>query len=233
MEAWIEWARGPMFRLALALLVLGLVRQLVLVGAGLVDAMRRAGDKQLPWRQIAKSTLSWLLPGRRLGRHPVFSIASVVFHVGAILTPLFLVSHVALIEASTGLAWPTLPAWLADILTVAAIVGLGTMLAVRLGNRTARALSHPSDLGWLALLLVTFVAGFLAMHPTWSPVAARTSLLVHILAANLAMALMPFTKLVHVITLPLTQLVSEVAWHFPPDAGEGVAVRLGKENQPI
>jgi hypothetical protein len=35
------------------------------------------------------------------------------------------------------------------------------------------------------------------------------------------------------ILLPFTQFVSELAWHFPLDAGSRVGVTLGKENEPI
>jgi hypothetical protein len=35
------------------------------------------------------------------------------------------------------------------------------------------------------------------------------------------------------ILLPLTQLVSELAWHFPPDAGSRVAITLGKEKESV
>ena len=163
----------------------------------------------------------------------MFSIASVLFHVGALVTPLFLVSHVALIEGSIGLSWPTLSATAADTLTWLAILGLAVMLVIRLSNRTARATTQAGDIAWLALLLITFLAGYLAMHPTQNPIPARTTLLAHLLTANLAMILMPFTKLVHAVTFPLTQLVSETAWHFPPDAGEKVTRTLGKENQPL
>ena len=43
----------------------------------------------------------------------------------------------------------------------------------------------------------------------------------------------PLTKLSHMVLLPFTQLVSELAWHFPPDAGRRVAVALGKEHEPV
>jgi hypothetical protein len=33
--------------------------------------------------------------------------------------------------------------------------------------------------------------------------------------------------------LPLTQLVSETAWHFPPDAGARVEIALGKVGEPV
>jgi hypothetical protein len=53
------------------------------------------------------------------------------------------------------------------------------------------------------------------------------------LSANLLLVLIPLTKLSHMVLLPATQLVTELAWHFPPDAGSKVAVSLGKESEPI
>ena len=96
---------------------------------------------------------------------------------------------------------------------------------MRLSTRDARALNRPVDLAIPFLLLVTFLAGFLAMHPTLNPFPFHATLLAHVLAANFAFVLVPFTKLVHMVTFPATQLVSEVGWHFPPDAGERVSVQ--------
>ena len=47
------------------------------------------------------------------------------------------------------------------------------------------------------------------------------------------MFLVPMTKLSHMTLLPFTQLVSQLAWHFPQDAGKRVGVTLGKESEPI
>ena len=33
--------------------------------------------------------------------------------------------------------------------------------------------------------------------------------------------------------MPLTQLISEIGWHFPAESGKHVAVALAKENEPI
>ena len=71
------------------------------------------------------------------------------------------------------------------------------------------------------------------MHPTWNPFSYELALLVHIMSANVLLILIPLTKLSHMVLLPATQLVSELGWHFPPDAGRKVAVDLGKEGQPI
>jgi hypothetical protein len=53
------------------------------------------------------------------------------------------------------------------------------------------------------------------------------------MSANLLFILIPLTKLSHMVLLPEVQLVSEVAWHWPEDAGSRVAVTLGKEDMPI
>ena len=58
-------------------------------------------------------------------------------------------------------------------------------------------------------------------------------LLAHVLSGNLVMILIPLTKLSHVVLMPATQFVSEVSWHYPPDAGSRVAAALGKCKEPI
>ncbi len=233
MESWIEWARGPAFRLALALLLLGLLRHVLLTVIGVREAMRKAGDKVLPGKRIRAAVLSWLFPVKRLGTRTVFSTASVIFHLGALLTPLFLLTHVVLVRESIGLSWPTLPPLGADLLTLAALLGLAVMLAIRVASRPVRVLSRFGDYALLVLTALPFLTGFLLAHPAWNPIPFGPAMLLHVLSADLLMALIPFTKLVHIALLPATQLVSEVGWHFIPDAGEQVARTLGKENQPI
>ena len=70
-------------------------------------------------------------------------------------------------------------------------------------------------------------------HPGLNPFAFELTLLLHFLSGSVLLALIPFTKLVHVVFFPATQLISEVGWRFKPDAGERVAEALGKENQPV
>jgi nitrate reductase gamma subunit len=233
MDAWLDFARGPAFRFALAIMVLGLLRHFALALLSVRAILKRAGDKTLPGRQIRSATLSWLFPVKRLGHHALFSIASVLFHVGAIVAPLFLAAHVTLVGASTGIAWPALNPLAADILTLLAIGGLLVLLVVRVAKRAARELSQRSDYGALFLVFVPFATGFLAAHPALNPFPFTAVLLLHFLSADLLLAAFPLTKLVHVVLLPTTQLVSEAAWRFDPDAGEKVAKALGKENQRI
>ena len=66
MEPWIEFGRGPLFRLAFSLMVLGLLRIVILTAVGLVEAYRRNPDKIIRWPEVVRQTVEWLVPVRRL-----------------------------------------------------------------------------------------------------------------------------------------------------------------------
>jgi len=233
MEAWLEFARGPLFRIAFFLMALGLLRHLVLTLYNVWRGMRRAGDKNLPWKTIFINTMKWLFPFKNLNNRLWYSITSVLFHVGLILTPIFLMAHIALWERVLGFGWPGLGRSAADALTLLTVV-TGIMLIIgRAASRESRALSRFQDYALPPLLLVPFVSGFLAMHPSINPFSYTGSMLVHALSGDLILILIPFTKLAHMVLLPTTQLVSEVGWHFPPDQGVNVGIALHKENEPV
>ena len=233
MDSLITLARGPLFQISLAVCVLGLAYRTGTTLFQLASAWRRAGDRDLPLAAVGRATLAWIFPRRLLRARPLYSAASIVFHAGVILLPLFLAGHVALWQASIHIPWPVLGRGAADVLTVAAMAALAGLLAGRLVSRAPRALTGPQDVAVLALLLALTAAGFLAAHPALSPFGSRTMLLVHVLLGDLALILTPTTKLVHCALVPLTQLVFEVGWHFPAETGRHVATALGKENEPV
>ena len=233
MDTWIELARGPLFRIALAALIIGLAYRLGTSVSQVVLAWRRAGDRQLPVRTVVTATLSWLFPVRLLRQRPLYGIASLLFHVGIIALPLFLAGHVALVQQLLPSFWPRLPGGVADTVSVVALLALGGVLLGRLAVRPVRALTRFQDVTVLGLLLLLVGFGFLAAHPALSPFPARTMLLLHILAGDLALALTPVTKIAHCIVYPFTQLVFELAWHFPADSGRHVVAALGKEGEPV
>jgi nitrate reductase gamma subunit len=232
-ESWIDLARGPLFRVSLGILVLGLIYRFAVAAVQVVAAWRRAGDRQLPTAAIASATLGWLFPRRLLRARPLYSVASFSFHVGIILVPLFLVGHVVLLAGYLPGAWPRLDPLVADVLTLVCIVALGAVIIGRTISDTALALNKTQDLAILVVLLLLVLSGFLASHPMLSPFGARTMLLAHMLLGNLALILTPMTKIVHCVLYPLTQLVFELGWHFPAETGRHVAVVLNKEGEPV
>jgi nitrate reductase gamma subunit len=233
MDTWIELAKGSLFRISLAICLLGVAYRFGVAVWQINAAHRRAGDKQLPIGVIVRTTLSWLLPLRLLRLRPVYSLASLAFHLGIILLPLFFTGHVTLWGGVLPTWWPRLAAGPSDVLTIVALVGLAVILFSRLLNKASRDLTRGGDVGILLMLLILAASGYWAAHPLSSPFAPRAMVLIHIMAGNLALILTPLTKIVHCVLAPLTQLISEIGWRFPADSGKRVAVALAKENEPI
>jgi nitrate reductase gamma subunit len=233
MEYWLEWARGPAFVFAFAFMVLGLVRHLALTLWEIHRAWHRAGDKDLPYRQIARATLKWLFPAGRIAQEPLFSLTSILFHIAILIVPVFVAGHVAMWFRSVGLSWPAIPNALADVLTIVAVTAAVALVVQRLAARSTRALSRFQDYALPLVIALPFVSGFMVMHPAYNPCSYSAVLFVHVMSANLVMVLIPLTKLTHAVLLPGVQLVAELGWHWPADAGSRLAVALGKEGARI
>jgi len=234
METAIAFARGPLLVLAFAIFFLGLARQAVVTFVELIRAYRKAGDDVVPWKFMFKKSLGWIIPVNALrGTRTFYTIASVVFHIGMLLVPLFLAGHVALIKKGIGLAWPSLNPAVADFLTWSTIVALFVLLLLRLVSKASRFLSTFQDWFLLVLCLIPFLSGFYVAHPAGSPLPFSFTYLVHLLSAELLIILIPFTKLAHVGLFPFTRISWELGWHFVPGSGEKVRTALGKEGEPV
>jgi nitrate reductase gamma subunit len=233
MDVWLQWAKGPFFWTAIIFMLLGLLRHMGLTVWEGIRAYRRAGDKQIPTAQVVGATVRWLVPFERWRNRWLYSITTFLLHVGVILVPLFLAGHIELWERGLGIAWPALPNSLATTLTLIVIVAAVAVVVQRALARDSRVLSRFQDYALPLLIALPFVSGFLVMHPAWNPFSRDPTFLVHVLSADVLIFLVPLTKLSHMILLPFTQFVSQLAWHFPQDAGERVGLALGKENEPI
>ncbi len=233
MEAWLEFGRGPMFRFCFALMVFGLLRILVLTGVGMAEAYRRSPDKIVPWTDLTKKTLSWMIPfGAIWRKRPIYSSVSILFHIGLISVPLLLSAHALLWKGSVGFAWPSMPQEAANWLTVLMIVTALGLFAGRVFHRGSRSLSRKQDYMWPLLLLVPFTTGYVCSNAVIDPEMYERMMLLHVCSANLIMLLMPFTKIAHCILMPLSQYVTGLAWKFPAGAGNRVAETLGYAERP-
>lgn len=236
LEAWLEFGQGPLFRISFALMVLGLLRAFGLSLFGMIEALRRAGDKVVPWGDLWKKSFSWLVPVTRVwNRRPVYSTISYLWHIGLILVPLFLAAHVRLfwVESVGVTWWPVLEQRWADLLTGTTVL-LGIMLFLgRVLHRDSRYISRFQDLFWVPLLTVVFLTGGLCANIPMSAGGYQASMLIHTYGANLVMIMIPFTKVAHCILLPLSQFVSGVGWKFPKGAGAKINATLGKGGSPV
>jgi nitrate reductase gamma subunit len=234
-ETLIDVASGPLLRLSLLVMALGLLRVLALQIAELWLAWRRAGDPLVPWRLALRRNLAWVLPLRALKEREriAYNVASIVFHAGVLLVPIFLWGHVALWQAAWGIAWPVLPASFADVLSLATVAAIVWLVAARTAQPAMRQLSGAQDYFLPLLALVVFLTGMGAAHPTWSPIGARTAYLLHLLSGQVLLVIVPFSKLQHMVLFWTSQTSTELGWRFTPGAGERVRLSLGKQEQGV
>jgi len=233
MDEWLAFARGPFFRFTFAVMLLGLLRHLIITLYSVIRAYRLTQHREITWRRTAAQTADWLVPLRHLRQRWFYTMASILFHIGVIVTPLFLFGHIRLTESSIGISWPALPMDIADRLTLLTLAALFVLVVARLAGRASRPLSRVQDYVVPLVLAVPFLTGYLIANPSINPLPHNPTLLVHMLSAGVCFLIIPFTKLAHMALQPLTRLPAELAWRFPEGYPEAVVRQVGKEGQPI
>ncbi len=232
MEAWLDFARGPLFAFTFGIMLAGLCRQVALQIYFLsVNKGRRL--KEVPWMTMVRDSLSWVIPIRHIEPGTkIFSIASFLMHIGLIIVPLFLLDHVVRWERFLGLNLPAIGKGVADILTLLTIACSLLLLAYRTFRARHRMVSGPMDYFLLMLLLLPFVSGYLAAHPAINPAPWDVMMLTHILSAEALFIMVPASKLAHVV-LFFFDRISAVHWQLRPGAGDKVAEALFGEEAKI
>ena len=233
MEELLALLKGPLLTFVVVILVLGLIRQVVLSVWVLIEATRRAGDRNIPYARVLRNIAIWVFPVTRLHRSlPVFSYASFFFHLGVISSAVFLREHIDLF-GPLGLSWPSIPRPYVDWLALLAFVGLTILLGYRIYVRQSRAVSGFADYVILVLLIVTVGMGYLAGQ-SWNVIPYDVTMVFHIAAGLAILVLIPFTKLAHCALYPLVRLSSEIGWHFTQEGGHDVVKTLyGPEGRKI
>lgn len=235
MESLLEFVSEPLFRFSFAVMGLGLVRLIVLSVINGYEAKAKGADKAIPNAYVKKMTIGYLFPIRAFRVKPFYSAISILFHIGLIFTPLFLMDHILLIDSSIGFAWTglALPKIVADYLTIITILTALSLLIIRISNRYSRFLSRKQDVLFPLLLIVPFITGYVCANYSISTSSYNVFMLVHLLSANLIFILIPFSKIAHCVLLPFGQWITARTWKFPADAGEKVVLSLGKEGEQL
>jgi len=230
----LEFARGPLFVATFMFMVLGLLRLVFLQTLEMWGSWTRTADHDVPWKKNVTEFIKWIIPSRNTVKtRPFLSAVSFIFHIGLILVPIFLASHLVLWESGVG---GTVPAWLsmtipvADVLTATTIVTGLILLAMRIFYRPLRVMSASSDYLLLIVLLVPFVSGFVALHPSMLFTSYTTMMIIHVLSAELVFVLMPFSKLGHAVLFPFDRLSSDFYWKLSTDGPEKLARAMRGED---
>ena len=145
-----------------------------------------------------RSIFSWLLPfgTRRWKTRPGMTILFFVFHIGLIITPIFLLAHNIILQERWGISWTTLSGPVADTLTIAVIVSAVFLVLRRIAFPEVRILTSAYDYLLLAITVAPFVTGFLASQKV---AGYQFWLYSHIISGEIMLISIPFTKLSHIV----------------------------------
>jgi nitrate reductase gamma subunit len=127
---------------------------------------------------------------------PLMTIVTSVFHVFLILVPVFLLGHNILLSQSWGLSLWSLPESIADILTLVVLICAAFFLGRRLFLSRVRVITSLYDYAVLLIALAPFLTGYFAYHQWFH---YDTVMTVHILAGEVMLITIPFTRLGHML----------------------------------
>lgn len=193
------WSRGPGLGIALAIFLFGMALRLFEIyslGRKADLAPPRTDSPGSGWRTI----FSRSIPEAGVYRRSVLTVtAGYVFHLGFFIVLLFLLPHIELFDSIIGISWPALPTPVIDLIAVASIIALLVLLIHRIMDPVKRLLSRFGDyVGW-TLTFLPFLTGYMAYHHLISDYTLMLAL--HILSVELLLVVIPFTKLMHMVTL--------------------------------
>ncbi|MBL6946655.1 MAG: hypothetical protein ISR47_08450 [Rhodospirillales bacterium] len=191
------WARGTGFQIAIAVFLFGFVLRLIEIFAlgRKADVAPAKGDavssglRTIFTRFVPAPGFVSLLPSQIIG--------GVIFHFGLFFIVFFFIPHIAVIKDTFGLSWPGIPSPVINAFAVVTVATLVVLLIVRLRHPVRRYLSGFQDYFIWALTVVPLVSGYMAFN-TIGPY--TVVLAIHVLSAELLIALIPFTRLTHAFT---------------------------------
>ncbi|WP_300674026.1 hypothetical protein [Desulfoluna sp.] len=194
---------GIGFQLALMICFCGTVLKLLLFFKR-VARKDRAFLTFFSFKYAGRSLLCHLVPfiSRTSRIHPEMTTATAIFHGAVLSLPLFYSAHGVLLADSGLPRLPRFPEPLSDILALAALGALLFFLGRRLFLRTVRYISTPGDHLLLFSLIALFASGLWAR---FQMPGFPEATLIHLMAGNLLIASIPFTRLSHIFYVLLTR----------------------------
>ncbi len=196
-----QFITGPLLWLSFGIFFIGVIVRVVRYIRGLnwqMDRVTYRVNVSYGIKGALRSIFSWLFPfGTRSWRaKPGMTVLFFVFHIGLIITPIFLTAHNILLKERLGISWPTIPETLADFLTIAVFVCVVFFVLRRIAFPEVRILTTFYDYLLLAISVAPFVTGFFASHqiPGY-----QGWFMAHIICGEIMLIAIPFTKLSHMV----------------------------------
>ena len=195
-----DFIRGQFVSIAFVIFILGLIFQFV-------QFFKLTRKKEwvyppLEVKREKKKVGKWVvfclssLNGTLWKTDPLTTVVTSVFHVFLILVPIFLLGHNILFDQSWGLSLWSLPEPITDILTLVFLICIAFFLGRRLFLSRVRVITTVYDYLVLLIAAAPFLTGYFAYHQWFNYDAVMT---LHILAGEVMLITIPFTKLGHML----------------------------------
>lgn len=194
----LDFARGPAFRWAVIIFVIGVVWKLTVLLLASRKPLEPARAPAMPGG--IKTMLTRSAPAHELEKNIVFQhYSGYAWHISMFIVLLFGTPHMLFFADILGFTWPTLPG---PVITFFGVLTMGillVLLARRMTNPVLRQISTMDDyISWLIVFL-PFLTGFLAFAHITLGMRYETMLALHILSICVLLVWFPFGKLMHAL----------------------------------
>jgi nitrate reductase gamma subunit len=203
MNSLYNFVSGPLAWVAFSIFIVGSFYRVISLLV-MVHKKERFIYSYMSWKYSLRSILHWIIPfaATNWKKHPAVTIVTFAFHLSLIITPIFLLAHVVLWDEAFSLSWWSLPDGLAIFMTLIVVGGCVFFLVRRLVSPEVQYVTSASDYVILAIVAAPFLTGFLAYYQ-WFGYQFFTIL--HIVAGEVMLVAIPFTRLSHMLFSPLTR----------------------------
>ncbi len=199
-----ELARGPLMWLSFIIFIFGIFYRTVQLFAltrkkEAVLCTKKKVEKTVQKKHSSEEQKFKLLlafQNSLIGTNPIMAIVSSIFHACLFITPIFAAGHALSLYESWGFSFITLPDNLIDLLTIIFLACALFFLMRRIVIPRVKSISTPYDYLLLFITAAPFITGFYAYHQYFD---YKTVITLHILAGELMLIVMPFTKLGHMV----------------------------------
>jgi len=203
-----DFLTGPMLWATLVISFGGLLYRAVAYVRGLdwrLDRVAYRPNLKYGIRGGLRSILAFIVPfkARLWQTRPGFTIIFFAFHIGLLLTPIFLEAHNVMLKQSIGISLPTLPTGVADFLAWTCLVGGLFMALRRIAFPEVRIITSFYDYLLLVITVMPFVTGLIARYEMGD---YAFWLNAHIISGEIWLLSLPFTKLSHVILFFMSRM---------------------------
>jgi len=196
-----DFVTGPLAWLAFLVFFVGVVVRVVQYIRGLdwkLDRVTYTVNVSYGIKGALRSVFFWLFPfGTRSWRYyPFLTVLVFTFHIGILLTPVFLMAHNVLLLERWGVSLWTIPESAADFLTILVLVSAVFLILRRIALPEVRIITTAYDYLMLAIAVAPFITGLMAHYQSGN---YQLWLILHILSGEIMLMAIPFTKLSHFV----------------------------------